>query len=92
LSGDLPVARGCIRSAANTPNWAVKDDATKIKVLIRANCTSRIWESFAQISGALARSEKYIAKRPAKNMTSLPSQTMVPTEVALGRLIVMALF
>jgi len=30
---------------------------------------------------------KYIAKSAAKNITSLPSQTMVPTAVALGRLI-----
>jgi hypothetical protein len=48
--------------------------------------------SFAQISGALARRLKYMAKRPAKNITSLASQTMVPTEVALGRLITTALF
>jgi hypothetical protein len=36
----------------------------------------------------LARRLKYIANRAAKNITSLPSQTIVPTEVALGRLIV----
>jgi hypothetical protein len=29
-----------------------------------------------------------MAKRPAKNITSLPSQTMVPTLVALGLLMV----
>lgn len=43
--------------------------------------------SFAQRSGAPALRLKYIANRPAKNITSLPSQTMVPTEVELGRLI-----
>jgi hypothetical protein len=29
-----------------------------------------------------------MAKSAAKNITSLPSQTIVPTEVALGRLMV----
>jgi hypothetical protein len=33
-----------------------------------------------------------MANSPAKNITSLASQTMVPTEVALGRLITTALF
>jgi hypothetical protein len=56
-------------------------------VFIKAKRTSRIWESLAQISGALARKLKYMANRPAKNITSLASQTIVPTEVALGRLI-----
>jgi hypothetical protein len=32
-----------------------------------------------------------MAKRPAKNMTSLPSQTIVPTATVLGRLITGAL-
>jgi hypothetical protein len=40
----------------------------------------------------LALRLKYIANRPAKNMTSLPSQTMVPTEVALGRFITIGAF
>jgi len=42
LVGDQPVARGCIRSAANTPNWAVNEEATKIKVLVRAKGTFKI--------------------------------------------------
>lgn len=83
---------GCMRSAAKTPNCAVNDDATRIMVLIRANGTFKMAVSWAQISGELARKLKYIAKRPAKNITSLPSQTIVPTEVALGRLITGALF
>ena len=29
-----------------------------------------------------------MANRPAKNMTSLPSQTMVPTATVFGRLII----
>jgi hypothetical protein len=77
-----------MRSAAKTPNWAVKDDATKIKVFVRAKGTFKIAASFAQSSGALALKLKYIANRPAKNITSLPSQTIVPTAVALGRLII----
>ena len=28
---------------------------------------------------------KYMAKRPAKNISSLPSHTMVPTDTMLGR-------
>jgi hypothetical protein len=63
----------------------VNDDATRINVLIRANGTLRIDAPSAHISGALALKLKYIAKRAAKNITSLPSQTIVPTEVGLGR-------
>jgi len=85
LKGDLPVARGCILSAANTPNWAVNDEATRIKVFTRANGTFRIAVSASQISGELALRLKYMANRAAKNITSLPSHTIVPTEVALGR-------
>jgi hypothetical protein len=32
------------------------------------------------------RSVKYMAKRPAKNISSLDSHTTVPTETMLGRL------
>jgi hypothetical protein len=63
----------------------VKEDATRIKVLTRAKGTFKIAVSAAQISGELALRLKYIANRAAKNITSLPSQTIVPTEVALGR-------
>jgi hypothetical protein len=56
-------------------------------VLTKANGTFKIAVSWAQISGELARRLKYIANKAAKNITSLPSQTMVPTEVELGRLI-----
>ena len=34
----------------------------------------------------MARSVKYIEKRPAKNMSSLESHTMVPIATGLGRL------
>jgi len=33
----------------------------------------------------LALRLKYMANKAAKNITSLPSHTMVPTEVGLGR-------
>ncbi len=56
-------------------------------VLIVANGTFKSCVSASQIAGELARRLKYIANRPAKNITSLPSQTIVPTEVGLGRLI-----
>jgi hypothetical protein len=85
LKGDLPVALGCILSAANTPNWAVKEEATRIRVFIKAKRTSSLAVSEDQISGELARRLKYMANSAAKNMTSLPSHTIVPTEVELGR-------
>ena|GEM_PF-1251947 len=53
---------------------------------MKAKGTSRTTTSLSQSAGAPARRLKYIAKRPAKNMTSLPSQTMVPTEVEFGLL------
>jgi hypothetical protein len=76
-----------MRSAAKTPNCAVNEEATRIRVFIRANGTFSISVPAAQTSGALALRLKYMAKRAAKNITSLPSQTIVPTEVALGRCI-----
>jgi hypothetical protein len=54
-------------------------------VFIRAKGTFRISVPTDQISGELALRLKYMANRAAKNITSLPSQTIVPTEVALGR-------
>jgi hypothetical protein len=41
--------------------------------------------SSAHRPGFTARSVKYIANRPAKNMSSLESQTMVPTATMFGR-------
>jgi hypothetical protein len=65
----------------------VNDDKTKMMVLVRAKGTFKRAVSASQIAGALARRLKYIANSPAKNITSLPSHTIVPTEVGLGRLI-----
>ena len=81
-----------MRSAAKTPNWAVNEDATRIKVFVRANGTFSFSVSNSQICGEFARRLKYIANKPAKNITSEPSQTIVPTEVGLGRLITGAEF
>jgi len=38
-----------------------------------------------QLPPAWERAVKYIANNPAKNMSSLESQTMVPTLTMLGR-------
>jgi hypothetical protein len=59
-----------------------------MRVLVNANGTLSFSVSASQSIGELARRLKYIANSAAKNITSLPSQTIVPTEVALGRLIV----
>ena len=40
----------------------------------------------AHRSGTTDRIVKYIANSPAKNMSSLDSQTMVPTDAMFGRL------
>ncbi len=42
--------------------------------------------SWAHSSGEVLRRVKYIAKSPAKNITSLPSHTIVPTATGSGRL------
>lgn len=55
-------------------------------VFRRANGTFSFAVSDAHNSGRAARKVKYIANRAAKNITSLESQTMVPTETRFGRL------
>jgi len=80
------VRRDWNRSAAKTPSWQVIELLTRITVLTSENVTLSCDCSNAKSSGSTARCVKYIAKRPAKNMSSLDSQTMVPTETALGRL------
>src|SRR5690606_6272514 len=42
----------------------------------------------AHSSGDAARTVKYMANRPAKNMSSLASHTIVPTDTGFGRLTV----
>src|SRR6478609_6752918 len=81
-----PVRRGCMRSAAKTPNWAVKDESTRMIVLISEYVTLSFAVCSSHNPGEVERRVKYTAKRPAKNMTSDPSHTIVPTETVFGRL------
>src|SRR5690554_6902455 len=85
----LPVRVGWNRSAAQTPIWQVTELRTRIVVLIAANVKLSFAVSSAQTSGTVDRSVKYIANRPAKNISSLASQTIVPTETGFGRLTLM---
>src|SRR6478735_7337987 len=81
-----PVRTGWNRSAAHTPIWHVTDESTSTEVLMNANVRLSFWVCSAHSSGTAARRVKYIAKRPAKNMSSLASQTIVPTDTGFGRL------
>src|SRR5690625_1152636 len=55
-------------------------------VMVRAQGTFRTLVPSAQFSGpATERWVKYIANRPAKNISSLASQTTVPMTTTLGR-------
>ena len=75
-----------MRSAAKTPNWAVKLEATRMIVIASENHTLSAAPCSAQSPGEVDRRVKYTAKRPAKNMTSEPNQTIVPTDTVFGRL------
>lgn len=55
-------------------------------VMVRANGTLSLPDSLGQISAETERCVKYIANRPAKNMSSLASHTMVPTDTEFGRI------
>ena len=56
--GFHPVAYGWLRSAAKTPNWQVKDDATRMIVFVRENGKFRRSASNAHSSGDVERSVK----------------------------------
>src|SRR5690606_14917082 len=84
----LPVRTGWNRSAAQTPIWHVTELRTRTVVLIAANVKLSFCVSTAHSSGTAARTVKYIAKSPAKNISSLESQTIVPTDTGFGRLTV----
>ena len=73
------------RSAANTPIWQVTEESTRITVNVVAYGRLRTSVCSAHCSGAAARIEKYIANSAAKNISSLESQTIVPTLTMLGR-------
>jgi hypothetical protein len=74
------------RSAANTPYWHVNEEATRMIVFTSAYGTSSSVGSGGHPSVAFARATKYMANSPAKNISSLESQMMVPTLTTLGRL------
>src|SRR5690606_35391533 len=80
-----PVREGWNRPAAHTPNWHVKDESTRTVVFAAAQVTLSFSVWIAHSPGTEARSVKYSAKRPAKNMSSLASHTIVPTETGFGR-------
>src|SRR3954447_21031230 len=75
------------RSAANTPNWQVNDEATSTIVTTSAYGTFSSVGSGGQpsVGATCARAVKYIANRPAKNISSLDSQIIVPTLTRFGR-------
>src|SRR5690625_5886281 len=75
-----PVRERWNLSAAKTPNWQVTELKTRIMVLPIAKGSVSLAVSMGHSSGTVARIEKCIAKIPAKNMSSLESHTMVPTE------------
>src|SRR5690606_7342341 len=62
------------------------DEATRMRVNGSENATFSSGCFSAHSSGAAARVDKNIANRPAKNMSSLESHTIVPTLVMFGRL------
>jgi len=73
------------RSAAKTPSWQVTEDSTSTVVFNAENGIFSFSTSSAQSSKLTARKVKYIAKSAEKNINSLDSQIMVPTETIFGR-------
>src|SRR3954454_23742163 len=73
------------RSAAKTPYWQVNDEATSTIV------TTSAYGMFSSVGGGghgptlCARTVKYTPNSPAKNISSLDSQTMVPMLTRFGR-------
>ena len=61
-----------------------------ISTMVGGSAAARLMFTSARAAShcppAPARATKYMAKSPAKNMSSLDSQTMVPTLTMLGRL------
>src|SRR5450830_856330 len=81
-----PDRAGWNRSAAQTPIWHVTDDSTSTVVLMAAKVRLSLGVCAAHSPGTAPRRLKYMANRPAKNMSSLASHTIVPTETGFGRL------
>src|SRR3954465_8678114 len=74
------------RSAANTPSWQVTLDSTRMIVNGAAVLRSRTTPGAGQVGSLIERTVKYIANRAAKNISSLESQTIVPTLTTFGRI------
>src|SRR3712207_2326378 len=79
-----PSAAGWNRSAAKTPIWHHTELSTRLMVLTAENGMFSFSGSAAHRSGRTARIVKYIAKSPAKNISSLDSHTIVPTWTMFG--------
>src|SRR5436189_4092455 len=72
-------------SALKTPHWQVTLDSTRMIVNGAAVLRSRTTSSGGQLDALIDRIVKYIANSAAKNISSLESQTIVPTLTVLGR-------
>src|SRR5664280_1464697 len=81
-----PLRRGWNRSAAHTPIWQVTDERTSTVVFTAAKGRLSFGVCAVHSAGTVDRSVKYIANRPAKNISSLASHTIVPTDTGFGRL------
>src|SRR5690242_1627142 len=77
-------ANGSPFSAWNTPIWQVTDENTSTSVNGSAYQTLRCGVCSVHNPRSAARIEKYIANSAAKNISSLDSQTIVPTLTMLG--------
>ncbi len=74
------------RSAANTPNWQVNEDATRMIVTTSAYGTfSSVGLRRPVAPVVLGPHREEMANSPAKNISSLDSQTIVPTLTRFGR-------
>src|SRR5215212_1543457 len=91
----MPQSRSCSRepvrpgwncSAFQTPSWHHTELTTSTSVLTLEKGTFSFSGPVTHCSGATDRIVKYIANSPAKNISSLESQTIVPTEAMFGRL------
>src|SRR5450756_1447326 len=83
-----PARRGWNRSAAQTPIWQATELSTRTVVLTAAKPRLSFGVWFTHSAGTVALMVKYIANKPAKNISSLASHTMVPTETGFGRVTV----
>src|SRR4051794_41934614 len=72
------------RSAANTPSWQVTLDRIRMIVNGAAVLRSRTTSLAGQIGSLIDRIVKYIANSDAKKISSLDSQTIVPTLTVFG--------